>query len=421
MRISTLSDALRYRDQILSSDGIIAALTRTPAVIPNGSAAAPGLALANSTTTGFYRPSADLLGIAVEGLQHTNYQYQNVLGTNDGALTRMGRQQSHSAGSAAYAYPVTVFVETQTISNNTPIVCYDIGLVDVRVSDTTTQTIMSATTELDKADVYGDGGAVSFTAGWAGLNLRLPQAKTNVTFARAIGQTFTIPSSAGVTGTHTDSILIHFPNTSGAASSNYYGIYQDVTYNGATLAAAGGADIKILGGANGTGGSSNIILNSLTAGSVVDIMTVNRLLMRFSTVGASENNIIVSANNTPLIQARHATGANNVGIQLSSQSAGSVDFLTGSGTLTQVRVTHTASANRNLTLTGSNSGNPTIGTSAGLVAFGAAIVLPAGTTSAASLNAPHGSAPTSPVDGDIWTTTAGLFVRINGSTVGPLS
>lgn len=45
----------------------------------------------------------------------------------------------------------------------------------------------------------------------------------------------------------------------------------------------------------------------------------------------------------------------------------------------------------------------------------------ASTTSLASLNVPHGSAPTTPVDGDIWTTTAGLYVRINGSTVGPLS
>jgi len=49
------------------------------------------------------------------------------------------------------------------------------------------------------------------------------------------------------------------------------------------------------------------------------------------------------------------------------------------------------------------------------------VKVPAGTTSRASLRAPHGSAPTSPVDGDIWTTTAGLFVRINGVTVGPLS
>jgi hypothetical protein len=45
----------------------------------------------------------------------------------------------------------------------------------------------------------------------------------------------------------------------------------------------------------------------------------------------------------------------------------------------------------------------------------------ASTTAISSLNIPHGAAPTSPVNGDIWTTTAGLFVRINGVTVGPLS
>jgi hypothetical protein len=45
----------------------------------------------------------------------------------------------------------------------------------------------------------------------------------------------------------------------------------------------------------------------------------------------------------------------------------------------------------------------------------------ASTTTISSLRLPHGSAPTSPVNGDMWTTTAGLYVRINGSTVGPLS
>jgi hypothetical protein len=48
-------------------------------------------------------------------------------------------------------------------------------------------------------------------------------------------------------------------------------------------------------------------------------------------------------------------------------------------------------------------------------------VFVAATTSRASINLPHGTAPSSPVNGDIWTTTAGLFVRINGSTVGPLT
>jgi hypothetical protein len=37
-------------------------------------------------------------------------------------------------------------------------------------------------------------------------------------------------------------------------------------------------------------------------------------------------------------------------------------------------------------------------------------------SAAASLGVPHGSAPSSAVDGDIWSTTAAMFIRINGST-----
>lgn len=37
----------------------------------------------------------------------------------------------------------------------------------------------------------------------------------------------------------------------------------------------------------------------------------------------------------------------------------------------------------------------------------------------AGFNLPHGSAPTSPTNGDVWTTTAGMYVRVNGTTVGP--
>lgn len=53
--------------------------------------------------------------------------------------------------------------------------------------------------------------------------------------------------------------------------------------------------------------------------------------------------------------------------------------------------------------------------------FTAKITFPASTTGASSINLPAGAAPTSPVNGDMWTTTAGLFAQINGSTVGPFS
>jgi len=41
------------------------------------------------------------------------------------------------------------------------------------------------------------------------------------------------------------------------------------------------------------------------------------------------------------------------------------------------------------------------------------------TTAMASINLPHGTAPNSPVNGDCWTTTSGLYCRVSGSTVGP--
>ena len=52
---------------------------------------------------------------------------------------------------------------------------------------------------------------------------------------------------------------------------------------------------------------------------------------------------------------------------------------------------------------------------------GSTIFSAASTTAAASLNIPHGTAPTSPTNGDFWTTSSGAYVRINGTTVGPLA
>lgn len=47
-------------------------------------------------------------------------------------------------------------------------------------------------------------------------------------------------------------------------------------------------------------------------------------------------------------------------------------------------------------------------------------IAPAATTSITSIRIPHGTAPTSPTNGDIWTTTQGIYARINGVTSGPL-
>ena len=42
-------------------------------------------------------------------------------------------------------------------------------------------------------------------------------------------------------------------------------------------------------------------------------------------------------------------------------------------------------------------------------------VFPVPTTGEASMTLPHGTAPAAPVGGDMWTTTSGLYVQINGT------
>jgi len=49
------------------------------------------------------------------------------------------------------------------------------------------------------------------------------------------------------------------------------------------------------------------------------------------------------------------------------------------------------------------------------------VLTPATVAGGAGLNLPHGTVPDNPVDGDMWTTTAGLYVQIDGGTVGPLT
>jgi hypothetical protein len=49
--------------------------------------------------------------------------------------------------------------------------------------------------------------------------------------------------------------------------------------------------------------------------------------------------------------------------------------------------------------------------------FAGLLITVASATGGAGFNMPHGAAPSSPTNGDLWTTTAGLFARINGATV----
>jgi trimeric autotransporter adhesin len=113
----------------------------------------------------------------------------------------------------------------------------------------------------------------------------------------------------------------------------------------------------------------------------------------------------------PILQTSGGSGAVTVttyaGIYLETLSA------TGGGTFTitnryGVYQADTAAKNFFAGIVGVGNQAPSAST---------ALATPASTTTVSSLRAPHGTAPTAPVDGDIWTTTVAMFVRINGVTV----
>ena len=56
---------------------------------------------------------------------------------------------------------------------------------------------------------------------------------------------------------------------------------------------------------------------------------------------------------------------------------------------------------------------------AGGTLTGELVTIASAAVAGAGFNLPHGVVPNSPVNGDVWTTTAGLYARINSGTVGP--
>jgi hypothetical protein len=49
------------------------------------------------------------------------------------------------------------------------------------------------------------------------------------------------------------------------------------------------------------------------------------------------------------------------------------------------------------------------------------LITAASSATTGGLNVTPGGVPTSPVDGDMWMTTSGLFIQVGGSTIGPLT
>lgn len=110
-----------------------------------------------------------------------------------------------------------------------------------------------------------------------------------------------------------------------------------------------------------------------------------------------------------------STGAHNFSIGANTKFNDLTIYANGTGAIATVGDMAIQSSSGQIQLTGNSMNiNSTTG-----ININNKLSLMASTTSEAPLKIPHGTAPTSPSNGDVWTTTSGLFARINGATVGP--
>jgi hypothetical protein len=106
----------------------------------------------------------------------------------------------------------------------------------------------------------------------------------------------------------------------------------------------------------------------------------------------------------------YATTSEIANVDHASESAGA------SSTVARGDHKHDVNSATAVVLSGTSAGAGS-STSLALADHQHSIVFPAGASGTPSLRMPHGSAPSSPTNGDVWTTTAGLFLRQNGTTV----
>lgn len=152
---------------------------------------------------------------------------------------------------------------------------------------------------------------------------------------------------------------------------------------------------------SGSGANSVTIANSATnptIGTSAGAISFNPIAqgeaLRVTTGGASTVNYwVLSGALTGSRLTLLATGSDiNVGASWQTKGSGSHLFVTETGASAQVEIQHTASANRYITLTGSNGGNPTIGTSAGSLAIGTTMLCAAGVQAKSATATPAGGA-----------------------------
>lgn len=406
---------------ILSQNGVTGKATLTNAL-------APGLSIANNTVLG------NISGHTAAATALTASQVDTLLGLGTAAFANLG--------SSGAAVPILNAVNTwgglQTfnagITVNGPIT---IGTVTIGGNLSVTGTTSLGTGSTDFATVIGGVAGATIATNGGTLTLAPVGASTLVTGALAASTTMTVGTGLTVT-------------TGGAA------ITGNTSVASGTFTASGGLDTFSPANANvviSPTGTGLLTINPATAG------TLNNMVIGGSTplagtftgltatgavaLSPANANVVISPTGTGLVTINPATAGtlNNVvigggtplaitgttitantafrGTDFGSGSTTTLGFTTSAGT--QFQVLNTASASRNITITGSNGGNPTVNVTAGSLAITPATVF-ASTISATGITNTLGetfSGTTAPITLNASAGTSGNVLTSAGAGATP--
>lgn len=253
-------------------------------------------------------------------------------------------------------------------------------------TDSTTMTFPSTTATIARTDAAQTlvgtqtlSSTTSLLLGTAG------SAVGNIGFRNATSGTITLAPAAGALGT----VTLTLP----AATDTLVGLAATQTLTNKTLTSPT-MTAPVLGVATATS------LNGLTISTTTGTLTL-----------VNGSSIITAGAFAGTFTLTGTTG-------VTFPTTGTLATLAGSETLSNKTLTAPAigaATGTSLTLSaGAAFSGATVSASSGAV-------FPVGTTALSSLRVPHGAAPTSPVNGDFWSTTSGFYGQVNGSTVGPFA
>jgi hypothetical protein len=188
-----------------------------------------------------------------------------------------------------------------------------------------------------------------------------------------------------------------------------------VTFTNSTAGSAGAGALVVTGGLSaGNNGNASYFGGAATFAGAVTVSGTGQ-----STFGTGSNTVEITPSAAGRVNIKKEAGSDAyLELAGNGNTVGSSSLVIGQsgGDLGVIY------NRKNAALSFGTNGTERLSISAaGAATFAGTVIAPAATASLAPLRIPHGTAPTSPTNGDMWSTDAGLFIRINGATVGPLS